>query len=157
MKTLSRTAFLSGLLASALLVSPAFAQPSDKHQHSDTDSRSASNDLGTELRQLQGKVAELEAALATQHRKKYGTTTASGQSTMKSMKKMGGMGMGKMSGMKGMSQNSDSKMPGMGMGMSGKGMGGMGMMSMMKGKKGMMGMGMMGMNPAVSSDSMAGN
>lgn len=69
----------------------------------------------------------------------------------------GGMGMGKMDGMKGkkeMSQNSDSQSSGLGM-MS-KGMGGMGMMSMMKGKKGMMGMGMMGMNPAMSSDSMAG-
>jgi Spy/CpxP family protein refolding chaperone len=65
---------------------------------------------------------------------------------MKSMNKMGGMGMGKMGGMKNMSQDSDSQMSGMGM--MGQGMGGMGMMSRMKGKK--------GMNPAMSSDSMAG-
>ncbi|MEM6467967.1 MAG: periplasmic heavy metal sensor [Planctomycetota bacterium] len=153
MKTLNRTAFVSGLLAFVLLVSTAFAQSSDKHQHGDA---AAPADLGAELRKLQGKVAELEAALATSHREKYGTTSDAGQPAMNSMKKMGGMGMGMMSGMKGMSQDSDSQMSGMGMGMMGKGMGGMGMMSMMKGKKGMMGMGMMGMNPAMSSDSMAG-
>jgi len=141
MKTHNRRAFVSGVLASALLVSAAFAQTSDKHQHSGAASVAAPTDLGTELRRLQGKVAELEAALATQHREKYGTEIASGQSKMKSMNKMGGMGTGKMSGMQGMSQDSDSQMSGMGMGMMGKGMGGMGMM---------------GMNPAMSSDSMAG-
>ena len=156
MKTLSRTSFVSGLLASALLVSPACAQSSNKHQHSDGAPAAASNDLAAELRQLQGKVAELEAALATQHREKYGTKTASGQPKMKSMNKMGGVGMGKIGGMKGMSPGSSGQMSGMGMGMMGQGMGGMGMMSGMKGKKGMMGMGMMGMNPAMSSDSMAG-
>jgi Spy/CpxP family protein refolding chaperone len=151
MKTLNRTAFVYGLLACALLVSPAFAQVSDKHQHSDGAAAYAPADLGAELRKLQGKVAELEAALATQHREKYGTASASGQSMMKSMNKMGDMGMGKMGGTKSMPSDSDSQMSGMGM--MGKGMG---MMSMMKGKKGMMGMGMMGMNPAMSSDSMAG-
>ncbi len=151
MKSPNRTAFVWGLLASALLVSPACAQSSDKHQHSDAGSTSAPADRGTELRQLRGKVAELEAALAAEHREKYGTTTAADQSKMKSMKVMGGMG--KMSGMKGMPQDSESQMSGMGM--MGNGMGGMGMMSGMKGKKGMMGMGMMGMNPAMSSDSMA--
>lgn len=154
MKTHIRTAFVSVVLASALLVSAAFAQTSDKHQHSDGASDAAPADLGAELRRLQGKVAELEAALATQHREKYGTETASGQSKMKSMNKMGGMGTGKMSGMQGMSQDSDSQMSGMGMGMMGQGMDGMEMMSKMKGKKGAMGM--MGMNPAMSSDSMAG-
>ena len=154
MKTHNRRAFVSGVLASALLVSAAFAQTSDKHQHSGAASVAAPTDLGTELRRLQGKVAELEAALATQHREKYGTEIASGQSKMKSMNKMGGMGTGKMSGMQGMSQDSDSQMSGMGMGMMGQGMGGMEMMSKMKGKKGAMGM--MGMNPAMSSDSMAG-
>lgn len=154
MKTHNRRAFVSGVLASALLVSAAFAQTSDKHQHGDGASDAAPADLGAELRRLQGKVAELEAALATQHREKYGTETASGQSKMKSMNKMGGMGTGKMSGMQGMSQDSDSQMSGMGMGMMGQGMGGMEMMSKMKGKKGTMGM--MGMNPAMSSDSMAG-
>lgn len=154
MKTHIRTAFVSVVLASALLVSAAFAQTSDKHQHSDGASVAAPADLGAELRRLQGKVAELEAALATQHREKYGTETASGQSKMKSMNKMGGMGTGKMSGMQGMSQDSDSQMSGMGMGMMGQGMGGMGMMSKMEGKKGTMGM--MGMNPTMSSDSMAG-
>lgn len=157
MKTHIRTAFVSVVLASALLVSAAFAQTSDKHQHGDGASDAAPADLGAELRRLQGKVAELEAALATQHREKYGTETASGQSKMKSMNKMGGMGTGKMSGMQGMSQDSDSQMSGMGMGMMGQGMGGMEMMSKMKGKKGAVGMmGMMGMNPAMSSDSMAG-
>lgn len=151
MEILNRTAFVSALLASALLVSTACGQSSDKHQHADAASASAPADLGAELRKLQGKVAELEAALATQHREKYGTASASGQSKMKSMNKMGGMGMGKMGGMKSMPSDSDSQMSGMGM--MGKGMG---MMSMMKGKKGMMGMGMMGMNPAMSSDSMAG-
>lgn len=153
MKTLNRTAFVSGLLAFVLLVSTAFAQSSDKDQHGDA---AAPADLGAELRKLQGKVAELEAALATSHREKYGPTSDAGQPAMNSMKRMGGMGMGMMSGMKGMSQDSDSQMSDMGMGMMGKGMGGMRMMSMMKGKKGMMGMGMMGMNPAMSSDSMAG-
>ena len=149
MKTSNRTAFAPGLLAFALLASPALSQSSDTHQHSDADSGASPADLGAELRRLQGKVAELEAALATQHQEKYGASTASGQSTMKPMKKMGGMGMGMMGGMKSMSRDSDSQMSGMGMG-------GMGMMSMMKGKKGMMGMGMMGMNPAMSSGSMAG-
>ena len=148
MKTSNRTALLSCIFASALFAFPAFAQTSDKHQHSDT---AAPADLGAELRKLQGKVAELEAALATQHREKYGTTSTAGQPAMSSMKKMGGMSMGMMSGMKGMSQDSDGQMSGMGMGMMGQGMG---MISMMKGKKGMMGM--MGMNPAMSSDSMAG-
>ncbi len=158
MKILNRTAFVSALLASALLVSTACAQSSDKHQHTDAASATAPADLGPELRRLQGKVAELEAALATQHREQYGTDASGGKSKMKSMKKMGGMGMGKMGGMKNMSQDSDSQTSGMGMGMMGQGMGGMGMMSKMKGKKGMMGMGMgmMGMNPAMSSDSMAG-
>jgi Spy/CpxP family protein refolding chaperone len=154
MKILNRTAFVSALLASALLVSTACAQSSGKHQRSDAASAAAPGDLGPELRRLQGKVAELEAALATQHREKYGPDASGGKSKMKSMNKMGGMGMGKMGGMKNMSQDSDSQMSGMGM--MGQGMGGMGMMSNMKGKKGMMGMGMMGMNPAMSSDSMAG-
>lgn len=156
MKILKRTAILSGILPWALLVSPALAQSADQHKHGDQTPPTASADLGAELRQLRGKVAELEAALGTQHRQKYGTDGPSGGETMKSMKKMGGMGMEKMGGMKGMSQDSDSQMSGMEMGMMGQGMGGMGMMSMMKGKKGMMGMGMMGMNPAMSSDSMTG-
>ena len=154
MKILNRTAFVSAILASALLVSTACAQSSDKHQHTDAASATAPADLGAQLRRLQGKVAELEAALATQHREKYGSDASGGKSKMKSMDKMGGMGMGKMGGMKNMSQDSNSQMSGMGM--MGQGMGGMGMMSMMKGKKGMMGMGMMGMNPAMSSDSMSG-
>lgn len=154
MKILNRTAFVSALLASALMASAACAQSSDKHQHTDAASATGPADLGPELRRLRGKVAELEAALATQHREKYGTDASGGKSKMKSMNKMGGMGMGKMGGMKNMSQDSDSQMSGMGM--MGQGMGGMGMMSKMKGKKGMMGMGMMGMNPAMSSDSMAG-
>lgn len=151
MKILNRTAFVSATLASALLVSTACAQSSDIHQHTDAASATAPADLGAQLRRLQGKVAELEAALATQHREKYGSDASGGKSKMKSMDKMGGMGMGKMGGMKNMSQDSNSQMSGMGMGMMGQGMGGMGMMSMMKGKKGMM-----GMNPAMSSDSMAG-
>lgn len=156
MKILKRTALASGILAWALLISPVLAQSADQHTHGDESPATAASDLGTELRQLQSKVAELEAALVTQHRKKYGADGPSGGGTMKSMKKMGGMGMEKMGGMKGMSQDSDSQMSGMEMGMMGQGMSGMGMMSMMKGKKGMMGMGMMGMNPAMASDSMVG-
>lgn len=149
MKTLNKTVSMSAILALAMLASPTFAQSPDQHNHSDAKPGDTSADLGVELRRLQGKVAELEAALATQHREKHGTDGSSGGSSMKSMNKMGGMGMGKMSGMKGMSQDSDGSMSEMGM--KGKEMGGMGMMSMMKGKKGMM-----GMNPATSSDSMAG-
>jgi Spy/CpxP family protein refolding chaperone len=156
MKILKRTTLASGILAWALLISPVLAQSADQHKHGDESPATATSDLGTELRQLQGKVAELEAALVTQHGQKYGADGPSGGGTMKSMKKMGGLGMEKMGGMKGMSQDSDSQMSGMEMGMMGQGMRGMGMMSMMKGKKGMMGMGMMGMNPAMSSDSMAG-
>ena len=116
MKTSNRTALLSCIFASAPLGFPAFAQTSDKHQHSDT---AAPADLGAELQKLQGQVAELEAALATQHRDRYGTTSTAGQPAMSSMKKMGGMGMGMMSGMKDMSQDSGSQMSGMGiMGMN---------------------------------------
>lgn len=156
MKILKRAALASGILAGTLLVSPVSAQSADQHKHGDETPTATSSDLEAELRQLQGKVAELEAALGTQHRQQYGTAGPSGGGTMRSMEKMGGMGMDKMGGMKSMTQDSDSQMSGMGMGMMGQGMGSMGMMSMMKGKKGMMGMGMMGMNPAMSSDSMAG-
>lgn len=146
MKTLNRTAFASCLLGSVLFVLPAFGQSSDKHKHA--ASNAAPSDLGAALRKLQGKVAALEAALATQHSEKYGA----GGTSAKPMKQMGGMGM--MNRMKGQSQGSDKQMSGMGMGMMGKGMGGMGMMSMMKGKKRMMGM--MGMKPSMASSSMAG-
>ncbi len=145
MKTLNKAAFVFGILALGSLASHALAQSLDQNKPSDDPSTAASADLGAELRRLQGKVAELEAALATQYREKYGTDSSSVRSKMKPMKKMGGM--------KDMSQDSGASMPGMGMKMKGKGMG---MMSGMKGKRGMMGMGMMGMNPARSSDSMGG-
>ena len=153
MKSLHSYTSLWAFVTAIMLASPVFAQSASQHKHDDQPDPT-SPDLGAELRRLQGKVAELEAALATQHQARYGSSSTG--SSMKSMK-MGGMGMGMMKdmgGMRGMSQDSDGAMSGMGM--MGGGMKGMGMMSMMKGKKGMMGMGMMGLNPAMSSDSMAG-
>lgn len=145
---------LGGVLATAVVVSPVLAQSPDQHGLGSDETPSLA-DLSEKLSQVQGKVAELEAALGRQHRATYGTEAPLPQPMTQSMNKMGGMGMGEMGGMKSMSSDSNSQMSDMkmGMGMAGKGMG---MMSMMKGKKGMMGMGMMGMNPAMASDSMAG-
>lgn len=140
MKTLNKSACYSfAVLALVMLASPALAQSADQHKHSDAAPANKSSDLGVEVRQLQVKVAELEAALTTNHRQKHATDGSSGGSTMKPMKKMGGM-----KKMNGMSKNSDGSMSVMGMGMKGNRMG---MMPNMKG--------MMGMNPAVPSDSMA--
>ena len=146
MKSLQTFVLLSGFVAASVLPSPVFAQSSSQHKH-DNQSPSESVDLGEELRRLQAKVAELEAALTTQHRQRFGADSGSSGTSMRSMNTMGGMGMGmmkEMGGMQGMGQSSDGSMSGMGM------------MSGMEGKKGMMGMGMMGMSPAMSSDSMAG-
>ena len=154
MKSLHSNTSLWAFVAAIMLASPVFAQSASQHKHDDQPD-ATSPDLGAELRRLQGKVAELEAALATQHQARYGSSSTG--SSMKSMKKMSGMGMGMMKdmgGMQGMSQDSGGAMSGMRM--MGEGMGmGMGMQKM-SGMKGMMGMGMMGMNPAMSSDSMAG-
>lgn len=148
MRKLKTTIVLFTILPAAILASISCAQTTEPHKKGKEASTTATDDLGNELKNLQGKVAELEAALASQHRERYGSNDGSSQ-PKESMK-----GMGKMGGMKGMSQDSGGSMPAMGMGMMGKGMGGMEMMAKMKGGKGMMGM--MGMNPAMSSDSMAG-
>ena len=152
MKSLHSYTSLWAVVAAIVLASPVFAQSASQHKHDDQPA-ATSPDLGAELRRLQGKVAELEAALATQHQARYGNGSTG--SSMKSMKKMSGMGMGMMKdmgNMQGMSQDSGGAMSGMRM--MGEGMG----MQKMSGTKGMMGMGMgmMGMNPAMSSDSMAG-
>ncbi|MCA9037212.1 MAG: periplasmic heavy metal sensor [Planctomycetaceae bacterium] len=145
-------------------------QPADKHVHRASATTLATDaDLGAELRKLQIKVAELEAALTSQHQARYAANPSVNDP---SMQKMQGMGMGMMKGPGGMKQGANSGSQGMSMGMMGGGMeGGMGMMSgggmggmkdMSSGSGGMgmgmgmmKGMGMMGRNPSMKS-SMSG-
>ncbi|HQZ68422.1 MAG TPA: hypothetical protein PLY87_25210, partial [Planctomycetaceae bacterium] len=173
-----RKSLAAALVAAGTLVvvSPfALAQsPPDKHVHSPAADNSATDgDLTAQFRSLQKKVADLEAALQSQHASRYGTNSSGQSAAMPNMPtpdsadpalsnaKMGDKKMGMMKGMKGMgSMRQDAggqpmSSGGMGMGMMGnevggmkgmsRGSGGMGMMSGMGGMPGGMGMGGQGM------------
>jgi len=143
-------------------------------QHDHADHEAAAKPLGDQLRELQQKVARLEAALKQNHTGQSTAASGTGMSGMSGMKKGGGMmkgmsGMGMSGkGMSGMGMTSGGKMSGMGMmsgmSMGGKKMSGMGMGGgMMKGMSnmgmgmmggGMKGMGMMGQQPGMGTMSM---
>lgn len=122
------------------------ATPATDHDHADhARHQTEAKTLGEQLRELQQKVARLEAALKQDH---AGQSTAaadsSGKGGMKGMMGMGRMSSGSKMGMGGMG----------GMNMSGMGMGG-GMMKGMSGM-GMQGMGMMGGGMNMSGMNMGG-
>ncbi|NOX57764.1 MAG: hypothetical protein GXP29_02770 [Planctomycetes bacterium] len=113
----------------------------------DAKSEAAGGDqqLAAQLRELQIKMAKLEAAMKKKGGMKMGSSMKGGKMMGKGMGKgsmsgKGKSGMGMMGGKKKMSGNKitggKKKVPGMGMqgkGMAGKGMGGMAMMGKMKG------------------------
>lgn len=121
-----------------------------KHKHTDK-SADADKDLAAQVRDLQAKIAKLEAALKQGHKGTPSSTSDKGGMPGMSMGMMGdkkmGMGMMGMGGMEGMNPEAMMKMMEMMGGMQGgkKGMAGMGMMDMdMDEMMGMMGMGSMG-------------
>jgi Spy/CpxP family protein refolding chaperone len=122
-----------------------------KHQHG-AKTPDADKDLGAQLRDLQAKVAKLEAALKQGYKGTPSTTAATGGMGGMPMGMMGGkktgMGMMGMGGMEGMNPDAMMKMMQMMGGMKGMGgmagMGGIGMEDDDMGMMGMMGMGNMG-------------
>jgi hypothetical protein len=114
-----------------------------KHKHTDK-SADADKDLAAQVRDLQAKIAKLEAALKQGHKgTASGTPDAGGMGGMP-MGMMGSKKMGQgMGGMEGMNPDAMMKMMQMMGGMQGKGMGGMGMEDDDTEMMGMKGMGSM--------------
>jgi hypothetical protein len=144
---LGTVVLLGAIAAWPLLSSAQDKQLPDPAKHKHQDGKATSKDLADQIRDLQAKVAQLEAALKQKHQ---GTSDTGGMGGM-SMGMMGdkktGKGMMGMGGMEGMNPDQMMKMMQMMGGMEGgkKGMGGMGMNEMdMDGMMGMMGMGSMG-------------
>ncbi len=152
--TLSRLALLPLLGALALgLAWPLAGAAQDKapdpatHKHG-AKSADADKGLAGQVRDLQAKIAKLEAALKQGHKgTPSGTPDTGGMGGMsmgmKGDKKMG-KGMMGMGGMEGMNPDAMMKMMQMMGGMQGKGTGGMGMEDDDMDMMGMMGMGSMG-------------
>jgi hypothetical protein len=149
--TVSRLALLPLLGALALglawpLAGAAQDKPADhsKHKHADK-SVDADKDLATQVRDLQAKIAKLEAALKQGHKGTPSGAPDTGGMGGMPMGMMGGkksgMGMMGTGGMEGMNPDAMMKMMQMMGGMQGKGMGGMGMEDDDTEMMGMMGMG----------------
>jgi hypothetical protein len=141
---LAAVALLAGLLAWPVLGTGQDKQStqSDTHKHADK-SADADKHLPAQIRELQAKVAKLEAALQQGHK---GTTSGTPDRAGTGGKKMG-VGMMGMGGMEGMNPGARMKMMG-GMQDGKKAMAGMGMMDADE-MMGMMGMGKMKMPSAL--------
>lgn len=135
---LKAVTLLGGLVAWPLLGTAQDKQP-DKHKH--TDNAVAPDKLADQIRDLQAKVAKLEAALKQKHQGSSDTGGMAGTPMGTMGDKKMGKGMMGMGGMEGMKPDQMMKMMEMMGGMQGKGMG---MMDMdMDEMMGMMGMGSM--------------